>query len=195
LSIIYSYDCLSFHNIIFVSKYSYRQFQDATFRLPRRMLRFIAAWISLIANTSTIVTASCVLSTFFFNQTLDHDLNSTYPSAGDGTFQQQYQLNTTYFRPDGPILFVQSGEGPIACAESTIFWDWAKEMGAIVASIEHRYFGLSLPDGFNSSTASPSQYAYLTMNNTLLDSVNFVDWIKNTVPGAKNSKVITIGSR
>jgi hypothetical protein len=66
-------------------------------------------------------------------------------------------------------------------------------MGAMVASLEHRYFGLSVPAGFNASTATPSQYAYLIMNNTLLDSVNFVRWVKKTVQGAEDSKVIVMG--
>jgi hypothetical protein len=115
------------------------------------------------------------------------------PSAGNGTFQQQYQLKTTYFRRGGPILFFQSVEIPLECSEGTILWDWAHEMGTIVAALEHRYFGLGLPFGFNASTATPSEYVYLTMNNTGLDSVNFVHWIKENIFGATNSKVIAMG--
>lgn len=156
----------------------------------------VTACVAFLLNPKITAAFSCPLfPTFFFNQTLDHNLSSPSPSAGNGTFQQQYELNTTYFRSGGPILFLQEGEGALnsTCVETTVFWDWAEEMGAIVASLEHRYFGLSVPDGFNASTATPSQYAYLTMNNTLLDAVNFVEWIKKTVQGAENSKVIVMG--
>ncbi|KAE8448817.1 hypothetical protein EG329_008819 [Mollisiaceae sp. DMI_Dod_QoI] len=71
--------------------------------------------------------------------------------------------------------------------------DWVKDMGPILASLEHRYFGLSTPPGFNATTATPDEWSPLTMNNTLLDSFNFIEWIKKTVPEVKDSKVIVIG--
>jgi Serine carboxypeptidase S28 len=164
------------------------------FNLRGRGTLLVVACAALVFNVKPTAGGSCpIFPTFFFSQTLDHDLSSPSPSAGNGTFQQQYELNTTYFRPGGPILFIQSAESTILCVETTVFWDWAQEMGAMVASLEHCYFRLSVPAGFNASTATPSQYAYLTMNNTLLDSVNFVGWVKKTVLGAEDSKVIVMG--
>ena len=34
----------------------------------------------------------------------------------------------------------------------------------------------------------------LTLGNVLLDAVELLTWIKSTIPGAKESKVITYGS-
>lgn len=142
----------------------------------------------------TVASLCPIIQTAFFNQTLNYDLSSPSSSAGNGTFQQQYQLNTTFFRPGGPILFYQGAEvGTIGCMENYAFWDWVDEMGAIAAGLEHRFFGLSFPAGFNTSTATPSDWAPLTINNTLMDSVNFIEWIKKTVPGADKSKAIVMG--
>jgi lysosomal Pro-X carboxypeptidase len=83
----------------------------------------------------------------------------------------------------------------MSCVEFTIFQDWVSDMGAIIATLEHRYFGLSVPDGFNASVAMGADWAPLTMNNTLLDSVNFIHWIKKSVPGASDSKAIVLGGK
>lgn len=147
-------------------------------------------------NAVAAVDSPCSLfPTSFLTQTLNHDQNSTDAAAGTGTFTQQYQLNTTYFKPGGPILFFQNSEGAaIRCVEESVLHDWAQQTGAIIAGLEHRFFGLSKPSGFNDTTATPAEYAPLTINNTLLDSVNFIHWIKRTVPGAEDSKAIVLGA-
>jgi hypothetical protein len=135
----------------------------------------------------------------FFTQTLNHDSSSSTNSSSDtNSFQQQYQLSTTSFRPNGPILFQQGAESSsLSCVEYSVLQDWVEEMGGMIATLEHRYFGLSVPDGVDvNSTAGGGDmqnWAPLTMNNTLLDSVNFIEWVKRTVPGAENSKVIVLG--
>lgn len=78
-------------------------------------------------------------------------------------------------------------------AENLEFIDYAQELGAIVAVLEHRFFGESFPSGLNDSNATPADFAPLTLENVLLDSVTFADWIKSTVPGASESKVIVEG--
>lgn len=88
---------------------------------------------------------------------------------------------------------MQNAESNLACIEDTVFQDWAEDMGAILAGLEHRFFGESVPEGFDATTAKPEEYAPLTMNNTLLDSVNFIQWIKRTVPNAKDSRVFVMG--
>jgi serine carboxypeptidase S28 len=66
------------------------------------------------------------------------------------------------------------------------------EMGGIVAGLEHRFFGLSMPEGFDESDTTSDIWSSLTLNNTLLDSVNFIEWIKKIVPDAQNSKVLVL---
>jgi dipeptidyl-peptidase-2/lysosomal Pro-X carboxypeptidase len=139
--------------------------------------------------SSALATAPCPTYTpKFFPQKLDHTSNN------NTTFQQQYQLVTDFFQPGGPILYKISPETAVMqCIERPAFLDYAKELGAVAATLEHRFFGDSFPPGVNDSNATPEDFAPLTLENVLLDSVTFVDWIKSTVPGANESKVIVEG--
>lgn len=136
-------------------------------------------------NTSTRNT-KCASGTKFFPQLLDHFSNDT--SGPNSTFFQQFQVIDTYYRPGGPILFLQGDESPLDCLESFALVDYAQELGALLVSLEHRYFGLSCPFGLNySDTASwpiPS-LKYLTWQNVLADAAYFLDWVKTSAyPGA-----------
>ncbi|OCK73876.1 hypothetical protein K432DRAFT_410339 [Lepidopterella palustris CBS 459.81] len=125
-----------------------------------------------------------------FTQTLDHG------SSDNITFQQDYQLDTTRFKPGGPILFYQGAENSqINCIEYNHFDDIADELGAIVAGLEHRFFGDSFPDGVSEASVSAKDWASLNLENVLLDSVTFVEWIKKTVPGAENARTIITGGK
>lgn len=123
-----------------------------------------------------------------FTQRVHHNSNNS------ATFQQQYQLDTTYFKPGGPILFLQGHEASTPISEiglyTTDFTDYAAEVGAILATLEHRYFGYSFPPDFNGSIES---YSALTLDNVLLDSVAFIEYVKSTVSGAHESTVIASG--
>jgi hypothetical protein len=123
-----------------------------------------------------------------FTQKLDHSTEDSQE-----TFQQSYQLVTDYYEEGGPILFVQSAESPLVLLQYNVFLDWAEELGAIVATLEHRYFGSSYPENFNFTEPGPDDYAQLTLDNAVKDGVEFVNWIKATVPFAQDSKVIYTG--
>jgi hypothetical protein len=119
-----------------------------------------------------------------FTQRVHHNSNNT------ATFQQQYQLSSRYFKPGGPILLVQGDESTIFPLEDNTFSDYEVELGGIGAAIEHRYFGNSFPDGYQNTT---EYFSALTLENVLLDSVEFVRWIKTNVTGAENSPVFITG--
>lgn len=60
----------------------------------------------------------------------------------------------------------------------------------MVITLEHRFFGLSNP----SNASNPiEKYTSLTLENVMLDAVTFVEHMKDTVPGAKDSRVIISG--
>ena len=123
-----------------------------------------------------------------FTQRLDHSGNNSV------TFPQRYQLDTSHFKPGGPILFHQSEEGKLVPLDQNMFFDYAKELGAISCTLEHRFFGTSFPEGLSvTSNITTEQFRPLTLDNILLDSVNFVNWVRKTVPGAQDSKVIYTG--
>ncbi|KAJ4481926.1 serine carboxypeptidase S28-domain-containing protein [Lentinula aciculospora] len=116
----------------------------------------------------------------FFTQKLDHSSNTS------DVFQQQYQLDTTFFEPGGPILFFLGEEATeMIRIETTILYSWAQELGDIATAIEHRYFGKSLPFGNDSWTRDNIQY--LTLDNVMADGVEFVNSIKANVTGAEHS--------
>ncbi|EXJ67223.1 uncharacterized protein A1O5_09870 [Cladophialophora psammophila CBS 110553] len=128
---------------------------------------------------------NCTTLTKFFGQPIDH------AKPNSGTFQQQYQVLSDHFKPGAPILYYQQAETSIfACLEKSVLPEWAAELGALVITLEHRFFGLSNP----SNASNPiDRYQTLTLENVMSDAVTFVQHIKNTVAGAKNSKVIVTG--
>ncbi|KAI5924208.1 serine carboxypeptidase S28-domain-containing protein [Camillea tinctor] len=138
-----------------------------------------------------------------FAQKLNHSINAT----SSGTFNQRYQLDTRFFKPGGPIFLIQSAETGMQSINVSDFIDYAPKLGGMVAVLEHRFFS-SNSSGDNSNSAarvvkrndsSSSSFSYktypdLTFNNVLQDGADFVDWIRNTVEGANESKAIYGGS-
>jgi lysosomal Pro-X carboxypeptidase len=67
--------------------------------------------------------------------------------------------------------------------------DYARQLGGIAATIEHRYFGLSTPFGPNQSF-TPEGLKYLTLDNIMDDAVEFIRQIQGNVSGAASSRAI-----
>ncbi|KAI0377969.1 hypothetical protein F5Y04DRAFT_291558 [Hypomontagnella monticulosa] len=118
--------------------------------------------------------------------------------GGSATFKQRYQLNTRFFEPGGPILFLQSAEAGMPSINSSDLMDYAPKLKALVAILEHRYFGDfhggSYPAKYDPMNISSGVFNSLTLDNVLQDGVDFVNWIKKTVSGAAESPVIYSGS-
>ncbi|KAI1090935.1 peptidase S28 [Rostrohypoxylon terebratum] len=119
----------------------------------------------------------------WITQPIDHT------GATNGTFQQRYSIFDDFYKPGGPIMFFQGEESWfLDCANTTIMYEYARELGGIAVSLEHRYFGQSLP--FGQASHSPSSMKYLTLDNVMADAVSFIEHIKETNTGASNSKAI-----
>ncbi|KAI1505719.1 serine carboxypeptidase S28-domain-containing protein [Biscogniauxia marginata] len=132
-----------------------------------------------------------------FTQRLNHSINDTSRS----TFSQRYQLDTQHFKPGGPIFFIQSAETGMSLINSSDFADYASKLGGMVAMLEHRFFSNTSGNSYSThmtvrddTSSSNKTFPDLTIDNVLQDGVNFVDWIKSTVEGANDSKVIYGGS-
>ena len=153
------------------------------------------AAIQRAANISTGNPAQRVGDTTYFPQAIDHaTFNGNY-SDPDSTFLQQYQVNDTYYKPGGPIIFFQSTESAeMICLEHQIVPEWAQELSALMVVIEHRYFGISCPYGLNYSdypSWNPTLLKPLTLENALLDGISLLRWIKEVAyPSAKDAKVL-----
>lgn len=68
--------------------------------------------------------------------------------------------------------------------------EWAAELGGMAVSLEHRFFGLSQP---SNATDYVQKYQSLTLDNVMLDSTTFIDYVKRQIPGAEGSRVVVTG--
>ncbi|KAJ2308076.1 hypothetical protein IWW52_005941, partial [Coemansia sp. RSA 2704] len=74
---------------------------------------------------------------YWFTQPVDHF------GGNNGTWQQQYLVNATFYRPGGPIYISTPGE----LAVTTKYVDrmhvtqLARKTNALVVAVEHRFFG------------------------------------------------------
>jgi hypothetical protein len=151
------------------------------------------------SNTSNVPLTGnpneCPAGTHFIRQPVYH----TEQAGGhlnDTTFLQQYEIITDYFKPGGPIFFWQGDEGSIQCVEELQMYEWAEEFGALLLTIEHRYFGISMPFGlkWEDNEQWPTHVLKpLTLSNVQLDSVRLIEHVKEAVPGANDSKVVAFG--
>ncbi|XXH00099.1 aprataxin-like protein [Hypoxylon texense] len=156
-------------------------------------LTLLAAMATARHPAARVQSNASGIATQGFVQKVNHTAD-----AGSATFKQRYQLNTQHFEPGGPILFVQSAEAGMRGLNASAFADYAPALGALVAVLEHRFFGDlhggSYPPGYNPLNVTGDVFDSLTVDNVLQDGVEFVNWIKGTVLGAANSKVIYSGS-
>ncbi|KPI40418.1 Lysosomal Pro-X carboxypeptidase [Cyphellophora attinorum] len=124
----------------------------------------------------------------YFTQKVDHF------GKNDSTFQQKYSLSTEFYKPGGPIFYMQGAEGsPLGCIDTTAAISWAEEVGGAAVVLEHRYFGDSLPFNATNPREQLAEYQYLTLDNVLEDVTFFLDDLKTKLEGATDSKVITNG--
>jgi len=124
----------------------------------------------------------------YFDQRNDH-----FHKNDLSTFKQRYIVNQTYWRGNGyPIFVMLGGEGPMGETELAghfIINEKAAEYGALMVSIEHRFYGLSTPgDG----TLSTENLHLLSADQALADYAVVIDFIKKTYKAA-DSKVVTFG--
>ncbi len=111
-----------------------------------------------------------------FTQEIDHPYE---PTASLGTFQQRYWYSTEFASgPDAPVIFNFCGEAPCDPWYVMTYGDIAKSLGASVVTLEHRYYGPSIP----TADESLPNMKYLTIHNALEDAAAFERWAKVNLP-------------
>lgn len=120
---------------------------------------------------------------FFDGQTLDH-----FNPFNKVNFSQRYfEINDFWKSPDGPIIFHLCGE--YTCQGIFDFRlfpvQLASEFGAKIVTLEHRFWGKSLPFGNDSSA---EHYQYLTVPQALADLASFTEWYQTTIINAPAGK-------
>lgn len=105
----------------------------------------------------------------YFKQKLDH-----FAPADVRTFDQRYFESRSYWagpqsNPDPPVFLYLGGEAPLYGLPSGWVEELAKEHGAIIVALEHRFYGKSQP--FEEITTD--NLAYLSTAQALLDVMSF----------------------
>jgi len=125
---------------------------------------------------------------YTYVQILDH-----FDPQENRTFIQRYYVNDKYFSgtDEAPVFLYINGEGPVSSppyADDDFVVILAKKFGAIIVTLEHRYYGKSVPF---SSLETPN-LKWLNTRQALADLSRFVNDFKNQ-RGLENHKVFTIG--
>jgi pimeloyl-ACP methyl ester carboxylesterase len=111
----------------------------------------------------------------YYKQALDHfgsnarRLTSSWP--------QRYFINDTVWTgPGSPIFVSVGGEGPVDYGPSgfSLMAALAEKHGAMMVSVEHRYYGKSRP---TKKMDTPSLQLYLSSEQALADLGQFVPWL------------------
>ncbi|PIA19055.1 peptidase S28 [Coemansia reversa NRRL 1564] len=128
---------------------------------------------------------------YWFSQRIDHFANN------NGTWQQQYLVNATFYKAGGPIYVSTPGELPVSSryVDNVHVTSLAQKTNGLLVTIEHRFFGSSnpMPD-----LSGPSLQS-LTIENVLEDFASFVRTAKLSpakvfpVPVSPNASVVFFG--
>jgi hypothetical protein len=130
--------------------------------------------------------SSSAFPAMWFPQFLDHfDANGQ-----ETTFQQRYYINDAYYKPGGPILLYINGEGPVAgppSAADNFVVILAQQFGATIATLEHRYYGASVPF----AELTTENLRFLSSKQALYDLAVFAESFLKVKYG--DAPLVTIG--
>ncbi|KAI9290553.1 hypothetical protein K502DRAFT_298251, partial [Neoconidiobolus thromboides FSU 785] len=111
----------------------------------------------------------------FFDQSINHVKNDS--------FKQRYYVNADYYKPGGPSFLYISGESANSASQVSrgLGAYLAKKHNGILFSLEHRYYGVSLP--FKNLTAA--NLKYLSSDYGLKDLGKFAKNIEDPITKRK----------
>ena len=123
---------------------------------------------------------TCAVTTW--NSQIDHT------DASQGTFKQRYFVDDKNYNEGGPIFLNIGGEGTASCPSGYVT-ELAKSYGALAVTLEHRFYGESIPNG-NSKTEN---LKFLTVENALADLSTFTQFFKDSRNMTDSNKVFVFG--
>ncbi|TXG73735.1 hypothetical protein EZV62_002314 [Acer yangbiense] len=133
--------------------------------------------------------------TFYYNQTLDH---FNYRPESYLTFRQRYVINFKYWggaNASAPIFAYLGAEAPLNEGVPAIGFltDNAVRFNALLVSIEHRYYGKSIPFGSREEALkNASTLGYFNSAQALADYAEILIHVKKKYQ-AEDSPVIVVG--
>lgn len=123
----------------------------------------------------------------WFTQALDH-----FDPRNSAKWQQRYFTNDTFYRPGGPVFLMLGGEGPaspIDVGGHFILNEYAQRFNALVLSIEHRFYGKSVP----TRDLSNANLRFLNSEQALADFAMFRQYISEKLALPKTTKWVAFG--
>jgi hypothetical protein len=118
---------------------------------------------------------------WFESQVLDH-----FNPADNRTFAQRYWINSTFYDQKlGRILLYICPEMACQGIPDYYFMNVAQTTRALVVTLEHRYYGLSVPFGNQSLTVE--NLGYLSVEQALADYAYFAQWFNQNNEFAINA--------
>eukprot|EP00760_Papus_ankaliazontas_P020757 PhM_4_TR18501/c0_g1_i1/m.56639 len=119
-----------------------------------------------------------------FQQLVDH------ANPKRGTFEQRYWIDTTYWNPTvGPIFLYISGEGPASGSPRGFITEVASNASALLVTLEHRYYGKSLP----APLTDKQTLRTLNVDNVMADLGDFMTHIEATLVGGNKARWVSVG--
>eukprot|EP00760_Papus_ankaliazontas_P004581 PhM_4_TR11968/c0_g1_i1/m.31008 len=121
-----------------------------------------------------------------FQQLIDH------ANPKRGTFEQRFWYDTTYWKPGtGPVFLYISGEGPASGSPSGFITNVAANASALLITLEHRYYGESLPMPL---TDKDTLMSTLNVDTVMADFRAFMEYFESTIVRQKVRWVAVGGS-
>jgi hypothetical protein len=105
-------------------------------------------------------------------------------------------VDESFYRPGGPSFIYIGGEGPMGGPASGLITDLASSHGAKIYSLEHRFYGESLPEHSVDVALSVDYLKFHAVEQSLADLASFIDaftageeWfaVGGSYPGALSS--------
>lgn len=116
---------------------------------------------------------------WFANQTLDHSTNNQRRAAS--VWRQRYFEDLSLWRgPGSPVFLEMGGEGPAGGAPGGLQRQLAKQHGAALLTLEHRFYGASWPH----PDMSAAHLRDLSSEQALGDAAQFIQWWEEQHEGA-----------
>ncbi|CAG8597774.1 16716_t:CDS:2, partial [Acaulospora colombiana] len=125
--------------------------------------------------------------TYYYDQIIDHN------DKKSGTFKQRYFVNSSCYKPGGPIFITTAGESSIVISEvsQSGISEIASFFGGLLIAVEHRFYGKSYPPV---PDLQAKNLKTLTVEQALADFARFIAYppdIPVKIP--KHSKWIFVG--
>ncbi|KAJ6788946.1 hypothetical protein PWT90_05198 [Aphanocladium album] len=133
------------------------------------------------------------IKAYNFSVPIDHFHNeSKYEPHSDDKYPLRYWLDTSNYRPGGPVIVLHSGEfdstGRLDFLNNGIVPILTKATGGVGLVMEHRYYGTSWPV----PDASTENMRFLTTDQALADTAYFAKHI--TFPGLEHLNLTSPGT-